>query len=85
MIAIRAERGRLWSVLGLLVVLQFALRPRLGMPSVAPDFLMVAASSLRETDGISSSNVGSYLGKFFGKCEFVFGHFFELSFDDPGN
>lgn len=42
MIAIRGERGRLWSVLGLLVVLQFALRPRLGMPSVAPDFLLVA-------------------------------------------
>jgi rod shape-determining protein MreD len=42
MIAIRGDRGRLWAVLGLLVVLQFALRPRLGMPSVAPDFLMVA-------------------------------------------
>lgn len=42
MIAIRADRGRLWTVLGLLAVLQFAVRPRLGYPMVAPDFLLLA-------------------------------------------
>jgi rod shape-determining protein MreD len=42
MIAIRADRGRLWTVLGLLAVLQFAVRPRLGFPAVAPDFLLLA-------------------------------------------
>lgn len=42
MIAIRGDRGRLWTVLGLLVVLQFAVRPRLGYPMVAPDFLLLA-------------------------------------------
>jgi rod shape-determining protein MreD len=42
MIAIRAERSRLWLVLGLLAVLHFAVRPRLGPPTVAPDFLMLA-------------------------------------------
>ncbi len=42
MIAIRADRSRLWAVLGLLVVLQFAVRPRLGYPMVAPDFLLLA-------------------------------------------
>lgn len=42
MIAIRADRGRLWLVLGLLVVLHFALRPRIGYPAVAPDFLLLA-------------------------------------------
>lgn len=42
MIAIRADRGRLWTVLGLLAVLQFAVRPRLGYPAVAPDFLLLA-------------------------------------------
>jgi rod shape-determining protein MreD len=42
MIAIRGDRGRLWAVLGLLAVLQFAVRPRLGYPAVAPDFLLLA-------------------------------------------
>jgi len=42
MIQIRADRSRLWIVLGLLAVLHFAVRPRLGMSSVAPDFLMLA-------------------------------------------
>lgn len=42
MIQMRAERSRLWAVLGLLAVLHFAVRPRLGAPAVAPDFLMVA-------------------------------------------
>ncbi len=42
MIAMRAERGRLWAVLVLLVILHFALRPRLGYPQVAQDFLLVA-------------------------------------------
>ena len=42
MIAIRADRSRLWMVLGLLAVLQFAVRPRLGYPLIAPDFLLLA-------------------------------------------
>jgi rod shape-determining protein MreD len=42
MIAIRADRGRLWAVLGLLAVLQFWLRPQLGYPMAAPDFLRLA-------------------------------------------
>lgn len=42
MIQMRADRSRLWAVLGLLTVLHFAVRPRLGAPAVAPDFLMVA-------------------------------------------
>ncbi len=42
MIAIRADRSRLWAVLGLLAVLQFAVRPRLGYPAIAPDFLLLA-------------------------------------------
>lgn len=42
MIQIRADRSRLWIVLGLLAVLHFAVRPRLGSPQVAPDFLMLA-------------------------------------------
>lgn len=42
MIAIRADRSRLWAVLGLLAVLQFAVRPRLGYPMIAPDFLLLA-------------------------------------------
>ncbi|MDH5283394.1 MAG: rod shape-determining protein MreD [Gemmatimonadota bacterium] len=36
------DRGRLWAVLALLVVLHFALRPRLGAPQIAPDFLLLA-------------------------------------------
>lgn len=42
MIQIRADRTRLWAVLGLLAVLHFSVRPRLGAPQVAPDFLMLA-------------------------------------------
>lgn len=42
MIQLRADRSRLWLVLALLAVLHFAVRPRLGMPAVAPDFLMLA-------------------------------------------
>jgi rod shape-determining protein MreD len=42
MISMRADRGRLWAVLGLLVVLHFAARPRLGDPRIAPDFLLLA-------------------------------------------
>lgn len=41
-IAIRADRSRLWTVLGLLVLLHFAVRPRLGYPAIAPDFLLLA-------------------------------------------
>jgi len=36
------DRGRLWAVIALLVVLHFALRPRLGAPQIAPDFLLLA-------------------------------------------
>jgi len=42
MIAIRADRGRMWAVLGLLAVLHFAVRPRIGYPAAAPDFLLLA-------------------------------------------
>jgi rod shape-determining protein MreD len=42
MIQMRAERGRLWAVLALLAVMHFAVRPRLGMPAIAPDFLLLA-------------------------------------------
>ena len=42
MIAIRADPSRLWTVLGLLVLLHFAVRPRLGYPAIAPDFLLLA-------------------------------------------
>jgi rod shape-determining protein MreD len=42
MIQVRADRSRLWAVLGLLAVLHFSVRPRLGAPQVAPDFLMLA-------------------------------------------
>jgi rod shape-determining protein MreD len=38
----REERLRLAVVLGLLAVLHFALRPWLGSPRVAPDFLLLA-------------------------------------------
>jgi rod shape-determining protein MreD len=41
-IQFRADRGRLFAVLVLLAVLQFAVRPRLGYPQVAPDFLILA-------------------------------------------
>jgi rod shape-determining protein MreD len=41
-IAVRGDRGRLWTVLALLAVLQFGVRPRLGYPAVAPDFLLLA-------------------------------------------
>lgn len=40
--SIARDRGRLWAVLALLVVLQFGLRPRLGSPQIAPDFLLLA-------------------------------------------
>jgi rod shape-determining protein MreD len=42
MIQMRAERGRLWAVLALLALMHFAVRPRLGMPAIAPDFLLLA-------------------------------------------
>lgn len=42
MSSLRGERGRLWAVLLFLVILHFAVRPRLGYPQVAPDFLMIA-------------------------------------------
>lgn len=42
MISIRGDRSRLWTVLGILVLAQFALRPRLGYPAIAPDFLLLA-------------------------------------------
>jgi rod shape-determining protein MreD len=38
----RPDRTRLVAVLGFLVVLHFALRPRLGWGQVAPDFLVLA-------------------------------------------
>ncbi len=38
----RSDRPRLVAVLGLLVVLHFGLRPRLGWSQVAPDFLVLA-------------------------------------------
>jgi len=37
-----ALRARFWGVLLLLVVLHFAVRPRLGDPRFAPDFLLIA-------------------------------------------
>jgi rod shape-determining protein MreD len=42
MIQIRAERSRLWAVLGLLALMHFAVRPRLGRADIAPDFLLLA-------------------------------------------
>jgi rod shape-determining protein MreD len=42
MIQMRAERGRLWAVLALLALMHFAVRPRLGTPAIAPDFLLLA-------------------------------------------
>ena len=42
MIGMRPERTRLILALTLLAALHFALRPRLGNPRVAPDFLMLA-------------------------------------------
>ena len=50
MIAIRADRGRLWAVLGLLAVLHFGVRPRLGYPAVAPDFLLLALMLCRHPE-----------------------------------
>jgi rod shape-determining protein MreD len=41
-IGFRTERGRLWAVILLLLFLHFAIRPRLGYPQVAPDFLLLA-------------------------------------------
>lgn len=38
----RGDRFRFWGVIVLLVVLQFVLRPRLGSPRYAPDFVLVA-------------------------------------------
>ena len=42
MINLRSDRTRLLLVTGLLALLHFALRPRLGSPKVAPDFLLLA-------------------------------------------
>jgi rod shape-determining protein MreD len=56
MISVRSDRNRLILVLALLVVLQFALRPRLGNPKVAPDFLMIAllVFSIRSSPGAAA-------------------------------
>jgi rod shape-determining protein MreD len=40
--SIPRDRGRLWVVISFLVILHFALRPRLGSPQIAPDFLLLA-------------------------------------------
>ena len=40
--SVSRDRGRLWAVIAFLVVLHFALRPRLGAPQIAPDFLLLA-------------------------------------------
>lgn len=42
MIAIRGDRGRMWAVIGLLVLMHFTARPLMGHPAVAPDFLLLA-------------------------------------------
>jgi rod shape-determining protein MreD len=56
MITMRADRGRLWAVLGLLAVMQFAIRPRLGYSQVAPDFLLLALMlySIRSRPGAAA-------------------------------
>ncbi|HTS87160.1 MAG TPA: rod shape-determining protein MreD [Gemmatimonadales bacterium] len=56
MISIRADRGRLWAVLALLVVLQFAVRPDLPYPRVAPDFLLLALMlyAIRSRPGVAA-------------------------------
>ena len=38
----RSDKYRFWVILGVLVVLQFSLRGRLGGDRVAPDFLLLA-------------------------------------------
>jgi rod shape-determining protein MreD len=40
MLSVRSDRKRMFMLLGLLLVCQFYVRPRLGNPRVAPDFLM---------------------------------------------
>ena len=37
-----AQRARFWSVMLLLLALHFYVRPRLGDPRFAPDFVLVA-------------------------------------------
>ncbi len=56
MIQMRAERGRLWAVLALLTLMHFAVRPRLGRPAIAPDFLLLALLlySIRSRPGIAA-------------------------------
>jgi rod shape-determining protein MreD len=51
-----ADRARFWTVLLLLVAAHFALRPRLGDPRYAPDFLLIALLflAIRSRPGIGA-------------------------------
>ena len=63
MITVRSDRNRLRLALGLLVLLHFALRPRLGHPEIAPDFLLLAllVFSIRSRPG-SAAVAGFVIG-----------------------
>ena len=63
MINLRSDRKRLALALGLLVTLHFALRPRLGHPDTAPDFLLLAllVYSIRSRPG-SAAVAGFVVG-----------------------
>ena len=56
MMNLRADRARFRLILALLVLVQFAVRPRLGFPRVAPDFLLLALLlySIRNRPGAAS-------------------------------
>ena len=56
MIILRSDRRRLLLALGLLLLLHFTLRPRLGHPESAPDFLLLAllVFSIRSRPGAAA-------------------------------
>jgi len=59
----RSDKYRFWVILGVLVVLQFSLRGRLGGDRVAPDFLLLALLiyTIRAAPG-PSAGVGFLVG-----------------------
>ncbi|HEU5154480.1 MAG TPA: rod shape-determining protein MreD [Gemmatimonadales bacterium] len=63
MIILRSDRRRLLLALGLLLLLHFTLRPRLGHPESAPDFLLLAllVFSIRSRPG-SAAVMGFIIG-----------------------
>ena len=63
MIPVRSDRTRMLLALGLLVLLHFEVRPRIGHPSVAPDFLLLAllVFSIRSRPG-SAAVAGFIIG-----------------------